>query len=387
MCSGFLCCKTLVILKIITNFDAAILTMRGLLVLIILLLLGTSGLAQESLVETDSVPQAPIDTVLRIGIKHAPPFITLREGFSPEGLSIEFWNQVHESIPLGYQFVIFEDVSSLTEALSKGEIDLSINPITVTQKRMERFDFSQPYFISGTAMVFHERNLLLTMISLIFSLDFLSAVGSIFVIIGIVGVIMWGIERRRNRTMFHPGFHGLGDGMWWSAVTMTTVGYGDKVPKTKTGRIFGFFWMFAAIVLVSGLTAFITSSLTRKAADDDISTVADLRSLEVATVGKSSVATYLDIFDVPHETYPGIDQALDALNRDEVEVVVYDRPILTFYMNRGNYRSLALSQNNLKTDYYSFTYPKGSSLKNELDPMIVKVLRSNTWNLKLRSLD
>ena len=28
----------------------------------------------------------------------------------------------------------------------------------------------------------------------------------------------------------------VADGLWWSAVTMTTVGYGDKVPRSRIGK-------------------------------------------------------------------------------------------------------------------------------------------------------
>lgn len=349
--------------------------------LILTLLLGMTVSAQE--------PERALktDTVLRIGIKHAPPFVTLREGFAPEGMSIEFWNQVQEFLGQSHEFVIYEDFSKLVSALDSGEIDMSINPVTVTEERMELFDFSQPYFISGTAVAQVEPNLLITMLGLIFSWDFLSAVGSLVFVIGFVGLLMWLIERRRNRGMFHPGFHGLGDGMWWSAVTMTTVGYGDKVPRTKTGRIFGFFWMFVAIVLLSGLTAFITSSLTNAVADVNLDSVTDLKKFKVATVEGSSTADYLKIFGIQHKSYTNLDQALDALNDQNVEVVVYDRPILSYYLRGGNYHNLGLSKNNLKTDYYSFTYPKGSSLKDKYDPLIVKVLRSNTWHLKLKAVE
>lgn len=347
-------------------------------ILVLLLLFGLSLTAQA----TDR--EVPTDPVLRIGIKHAPPFITLREGFSPEGMSIEFWNQLQESLSHSYEFVIYDNLLELADGLERGEVDMSINPVTITEERMELFDFSQPYYISGTAVALSEQNLLMTMLGLIFSWEFFSAIGSMVFIIGLVGVVMWLIERRRNRGMFHPGVHGIGDGMWWSAVTMTTVGYGDKVPLTKTGRVFGFFWMFVAIVLLSGLTAFITSSLTNSVAYADISTVADLKKFKVATVEGSSTSNYLRIFDIPHQTYENVAQALDALNQDNLEVVVYDRPILNFYLREGSYQNLTLSTNNLKTDYYSFTYPKESPLKDKYDPLIVKVLRSHTWNLKLK---
>lgn len=45
-------------------------------------------------------------------------------------------------------------------------------------------------------------------------------------------------------------------------VTMTTVGYGVKAPRTPGGRIVALIWMFANIFLVTVSTAAITSSLT-----------------------------------------------------------------------------------------------------------------------------
>nr|WP_277606025.1 potassium channel family protein [Glycomyces sp. L485] len=42
----------------------------------------------------------------------------------------------------------------------------------------------------------------------------------------------------------------FGDALWWSVVTASTVGYGDLVPQTMTGRVISAVLMFAAIGLV-----------------------------------------------------------------------------------------------------------------------------------------
>ncbi len=49
------------------------------------------------------------------------------------------------------------------------------------------------------------------------------------------------------------------DAIWWSIVTVTTVGYGDKVPITTVGRIVATAVMFTGIGLFGVLTAYVSS--------------------------------------------------------------------------------------------------------------------------------
>jgi voltage-gated potassium channel len=56
----------------------------------------------------------------------------------------------------------------------------------------------------------------------------------------------------------------VGDAMWWGFVTMTTVGYGDRFPKTQGGRVVGVVLMFAGIILISSFTATASSVLVAR---------------------------------------------------------------------------------------------------------------------------
>lgn len=53
----------------------------------------------------------------------------------------------------------------------------------------------------------------------------------------------------------------FGDGIWWALVTITTVGYGDVVPVSEPGRIFGAFMIVFGVVLFSLVTANISAFL------------------------------------------------------------------------------------------------------------------------------
>lgn len=53
------------------------------------------------------------------------------------------------------------------------------------------------------------------------------------------------------------------DGIWWSLVTVTTVGYGDVVPDSFSGRLLGTVLIVVGVGLVAILTAGITARLVR----------------------------------------------------------------------------------------------------------------------------
>ena len=63
------------------------------------------------------------------------------------------------------------------------------------------------------------------------------------------------------RLLAHDEFNTFGESVWWSAQTVTTVGYGDVVPGTPFSRVIAVLVMFLGIATVSLTTALITSAV------------------------------------------------------------------------------------------------------------------------------
>ena len=72
-----------------------------------------------------------------------------------------------------------------------------------------------------------------------------------------IAAVIWLLEHRSNPDFQKDFGPGLLSSVWFCLVTMTTVGYGDKVPKHLLSRIICLGWMLFGLVL----TAFITTNL------------------------------------------------------------------------------------------------------------------------------
>lgn len=327
------------------------------------------------------------DSTLVIGLKATPPFISELPSGRPGGLSHKFWEMIDETVGARIEYRWYDQLDEVLTAVAEEEVDMTINPVTVTEQRMDSLDFSQPYFISGTAMARHAENTWVVFLKNFFSKRFLSAVGILLGVILFFGFLVWVFERKGNPEQFEPSGKGIWDGFWWSAVTMTTVGYGDKSPTTKGGRTVAFIWMFLAILLISGLTAGIASALTVSSMEGEVETVEDLYRFETATIAGTGTAEFLEMYGLPNRYYTSVEEGLEAVQKGEIDIFVYDRPVLRYVLRNGDFDAVTIEDRDLKTDYYSFAYPKGSRLRDLFDPKIVNTLKSNSWTLILRQAE
>ena len=76
-----------------------------------------------------------------------------------------------------------------------------------------------------------------------------------------VGALIWVIESRTNPDFQSTFGKGLWISFWYCFVTMTTVGYGDKVPKHFLSRFVCLAWMLFGVMLTAIITASIIETV------------------------------------------------------------------------------------------------------------------------------
>jgi voltage-gated potassium channel len=62
-------------------------------------------------------------------------------------------------------------------------------------------------------------------------------------------------------------FTSIGLSFWWAVTTVTTVGYGDVVPKDTSGRLVGAMLMLTGLSLIPLITSVVVSALVSKRAE------------------------------------------------------------------------------------------------------------------------
>ena len=317
-----------------------------------------------------------------VGSKNAAPFSIKNEDGSWGGICFDLWNQIANELNLEYEIKEF-NLETILTAVENNEIEVAISPLTITSERESLIDFSQPYFVTGlsVAVKIKEEFNLFSFIKSLFSIEFLEVVLLLCIILFIVGLLVWFFERKKNHEQFGgKTSHGLASGFWWAAVTMTTVGYGDKAPTTLGGRIIGFVWMFAAIIIISSITAGIASALTVNRLDTGIKDINDLYNHRVATVAASSSKDFLDSKDIRYKTYKTASEAVKALYNGNVDAVVYDEPILKWLIHSNNFGDkLRVLPQKLEPVYYGFGLPTDSRLSEKINVKLLEIINKQEW--------
>jgi ABC-type amino acid transport substrate-binding protein len=324
------------------------------------------------------------DVILTVATRHVPPFGVQQPDGSWTGITVELWHSVSAELGWRTEFVDMS-LTEMLDAVAEGKVDAVAGALTITADREVAMDFSHPFMTSGLAIAVPRDagGGWMTVVRRLFSERFLSVVAGLGGILLAVGLLVWVMERRRNAQFGGSPLKGIGSGLWWSAVTMTTVGYGDKAPQTIGGRAVAIVWMFASVIVISSFTAAIATALTIGELGGTVKDEGDLNKVRVITVEGSTSAAYLRARGNNYRPVEDLGLALRELAEGRADAVVYDEPILRYRVMQDFDQALMVLPGTFERQDYGIAMPTRSSLREPLNRVLLNHLRDPEWRATL----
>lgn len=305
-----------------------------------------------------------------------------------DGINVWLWKQVATELDLKYKMVPME-FSAMLDSLKSGSIDVSINPLTITGERSKHMEFTHSFFASHSTIAVAQSTSfqkLKTFLEAFLHINFLRGFLLLFIILFFFGTLIWLFERRKNAEHFRSGARGIWDGLWWSVVTLTTVGYGDKAPKTRMGKIAALGLMFSGLLFVSGLTASIASSLTVNQLADNTDSFNAFKNRSVGTINNSSANDFLKThFFKDIHTYSSVVPGLTDLKKRKIDAFIYDEPILQYRIKKDStLTDLEVLPIKFDVQFYAFGIAKNNTaLEQRISQIILEIMETQEWSVVL----
>jgi polar amino acid transport system substrate-binding protein len=352
--------------------------MRRLLVFSLLLICFTwpaAGTAQPA--EPD-----PALRPVRVAIKPLPPFVFSDQAGGWVGFSMDLWEEIARRAGFETIFVEVQTVQEQIAAVAEGSADFAIAGITITSAREQIVDFSAPMFIAGLDIMSRPSGAPTLFDSLGTVLR--SSVGQMILILVIViivaGHVVWLIERGRDNEFSRSYIPGIWEGIWWAAVTVVTVGYGDKTPKSALGRLIAILWMFFGVVLIAQFTAVITTDFTLSELRGSIQSPNDLYGKRVATVQGSTADEYLTGRRIAAQRFTAIDEAYALLENGAIDAIVYDAPVLLYHEANAGRGRVQVTGTPFDLEFYGIAMPAGSPDRERVNAALLSIYEDGFYS-------
>jgi len=312
-----------------------IITIFGAMVWAFIIGIGFVGPAEAVAQDTKHLPPEK----LSVAVMHLPPFLIKETDNTWGGLSLELWRIVAREVGIDFELTEYTSLETVRDDIIAGKVDI-IPALAVTEAHERLLDFSHQYLRSGLAIAVPataKDPRLLRFARHLLSRDLLLVMGGLLLLSLLAGMIIWLAEGRRNRDFGGGPLKGTGHGFWWAVVTLTTVGYGDKAPKTIVGRFAAITWMFTSIFLIAGFTAAITATMTVGSLEGKIRSLADLPGARVGALSRSEGKSFLNARGISPRSFDNIQAGLSALAGEKIDALVSNEAILK-YMSQNDYK-------------------------------------------------
>ncbi len=374
----------------IPNRNMTIRLIPGCFILVILVLASLRALPAHSAEPAPPVGQIP--AVIHVGVIPLEPFVIENNG-KLKGISIELWEEIAKTRGWKYEYTLLPATGYLdfVPELEGNKFDVVIGPVVVTYQRLSDVSFTIPYYISTSNVITRNEptSFPLLFIHLIES-SFKRPLIILFLTIFICSFLIWHKERHNFPEAFPQTLHkGIRYSIWYGFHTMFSNDIFFEIQDTYA-RILTIIMLVCSLATGSILAATLTSALTlsHTGRKSDIDELEDLKGQTVAIIGGSDVEDYLQNLDFSVVDKKSLEEALEALNNEDVVAVIADRLTVKSYLRHNNMSDVHVSDMVIRSNILSYALQKGSPLRDLMNKSIVDLENSNwIYRMCLNYLD
>ena len=278
-----------------------------------------------------------IENKLKVAVVDHTPFIMKKVG-GYHGFEIDLWESVAKEAGLNFEYEQINSFKELIPFIVDKKADVAIGAITINEEREEIVDFSHSIFDSGLGILLSKKSKNINFTGTIKTFfnegykQFFKPLIFLLVLVLILGSFLYFFERN-NGSMSLNYFIGILQSTWVFVCSMLGLDGALFVYSVNSwaGRLIislGQLISLAVLGLFIGeLTAFITTKKIRM----NISGPNDLKDKKVGTVQGTTSISILKEIGANIIATENIEEAYKKLKKGELDAVVFDSPILTYY--------------------------------------------------------
>ena len=324
-----------------------------------------------------------IDTnrVLKVAITERIPYSTKNELGEWHGIGVDLWVEVAKKLGIKFQY---EEClqSEMHDKLKNHEIDMML--VTGQSADFLKTEvFTQPYVYShGSAVIAHLSILssIENIINHLVQSGMFLIVLSMFLTMFVISLILVYFEGRHGQGHFEGSWlKRFASALWFTAVTMTSVGYGDSAKLSFVGRTITFLWMMLGILFIALFTGSVVSSLTTAELNSSLVRLEDLSHYRCDDFAGSKMEKVLTAKGIPARKYPTLMEGFGALQRGQISAFAVDAISATTIVNNeypGQFKICIMPTIQL---LYSFAFRKDDPLFDPVNDEVIRVTLNPDW--------
>ncbi len=334
-------------------------------ILLWLVIIGTHNVFAS---DTNSTPATP--KLIHVGVIMDMPFAQNIDGHY-SGIAVDIWERIAKINH--WQFVYTPLSSNHMESVidtlaSSNNLDVVIGPVSVSAARLEKVDFSRPFYLSSIGVITKRNELgILDIAQMLLSKNLLHIIIILILSFAAYLTLLWFFERNKARegVAINNQYPNLTQRIWLHLFQKKV----DYMPITTQGRIIGIFWVIIAAAIFTAINANFTSALTiaRYKSSQTTSTLAGLQASKVAGVKGQFNIEVAEKNGIMVTKVKDIEEAIKLLDAGKVNGVVSDTPVAVEYLRQHNLPQLMLSPVILENDELAFAVKSDSPFRHPID--------------------